>query len=55
MTGAIIKKPFDTVIPIEKIKFYPNKKNPKYIIVNNKIKKNNHIRFLVQTIKKVKK
>ena len=39
MTGAIIKKPFDTVIPIEKIKFYPNKKNPKYIIVNNKIKK----------------
>ena len=29
MTGAIIKKPFDTVIPIEKIKFYPNKKKSK--------------------------
>ena len=29
MTGAIIKKPFDTVIPIEKIKFYPSKKKTK--------------------------
>ena len=27
MTGAFIQKPFDTVIPIEKIKFYPNKKS----------------------------
>ena len=55
MTGAIIKKPFDTVIPIEKIKFYPNKKNPKYIIVNNKIKKNNHIRFSGSDYKKGQK
>ena len=41
MTGAIIKKPFDTVIPIEKIKFYPGKKKPKYILLNHKIKKMN--------------
>ena len=41
MTGAVIKKPFDTVIPIEKIKFFPNSTNPKYIIINKKIKKNN--------------
>ena len=46
MTGAIIKKPFDTVIPIEQINFYPNPTNPKYIIIKKKIKKNNFIRFL---------
>ena len=40
MTGALISKPFDTVIPIEQIKFYPNFKNKKYILVNKKISKN---------------
>ena len=39
MTGALIPKPFDTVIPIEVIDFYPNKKNPKFILINKKIKK----------------
>ena len=29
MTGALIPKPFDTVIPVEVINFYPNKKNSK--------------------------
>ena len=52
MTGALIPKPFDTVIPIEKINFYPNKKNPKFIILNKKIKKNNHIRFAGSDYKK---
>ena len=32
MTGAIIKKPFDTIIPIENIKFYPDKKKSKIYI-----------------------
>ena len=45
MTGALIPKEFDTVIPVEKINYYPNKKNPKFIIVDNKINKNNHVRF----------
>ena len=44
MTGAIIPKFFDTIIPIEKIIFYPNKKNKKYITISEKIKKNQHIR-----------
>ena len=44
MTGAIIPKFFDTIVPIEKIIFYPNKKNKKYITINEKIKKNQHIR-----------
>ncbi len=45
MTGAIIQKPFDTVVPIEQIKFFPNKKKPKYIVIEKKILKNNYIRF----------
>ena len=44
MTGAIIKKPFDTIIPIEDIKFFPSKQNAKYIIINKKIKKSEFIR-----------
>ena len=52
MTGAIIKKPFDTVIPIEQIKFFPNSSKPKYIIINKKIKKNNFIRFSGSDFKK---
>ena len=44
MTGAIIKKPFDTVIPIEKVQFYPNNKKPKYIIIDKKIKNGEFIR-----------
>ncbi len=52
MTGAIIQKPFDTVIPIENIKYFPNKHKPIYIIVNKKIKKNNNIRFSGSDYKK---
>ena len=55
MTGALIPKLFDTVIPIELIDFYPNKKNPKFILINKKIKKNNHIRFLGSDYKKGEK
>ena len=39
MTGGLLPKGFDTVIPIEQIIFYPNKKNPSHIIVDRKIKK----------------
>jgi len=55
MTGAVIKKPYDTVIPIEQIKFYPSSKNPKYIIIYNKISKNNYIRFAGSDFKKGQK
>ena len=34
MTGGIITKPFNTIIPIEKINFYPSKQNPKFIIID---------------------
>ena len=55
MTGALVPKPFNTIIPIEAIDFYPNKKNPKFILINKKIKKNNHIRFLGSDYKKGEK
>ena len=42
MTGALIPKGFDTIIPIEKIIF---RSNNKYISINSKIKKNQHIRY----------
>jgi len=54
MTGALICKPFNTIIPIEKISFFPNKKKPKYIIVNKKIKKYEYFRFLGSDYKKGK-
>ena len=52
MTGAIIKKPFDTIIPVEQAKFFSNRTNPKYLIINKKIKKNNFIRFAGSDFKK---
>jgi len=52
MTGAIIKKPFDTIMPVEQAKFFPNQIKPKYLIINKKIKKNNFIRFAGSDFKK---
>ena len=55
MTGALIPKHFDTIIPVEKINYYPNKKNPKFIIIEKKITKNNHVRFVGSDYKKGEK
>ena len=52
MTGGIIPKDFDTIIPIEQIVFYPNKNNRKYILINQRINKNNHVRFKGSDYKK---
>jgi len=52
MTGGIIPKGFDTIIPIEQINFYPNINDKKYILVNQKIKKYNHVRFAGSDYKK---
>ena len=52
MTGGVIPKMFNTIVPIEQINFYPNKKNPKSIIIDQKIRKFNHIRFKGSDYKK---
>ena len=45
MTGAIVPKPFDSIVPVEKVKYFPFKKKPTHIIVNQEIKKFSFIRF----------
>ena len=52
MTGAVCPKQFDTIIPIEQILFYPNINNKKYILIDKKIKRNQHIRYLGSDYKK---
>jgi molybdopterin molybdotransferase len=52
MTGALLPKSFDTIIPIEQINFYPNKKKAKYILINKKISKFEHVRFKGSDYKK---
>ena len=52
MTGGLLPKGFDTIIPIEQIIFYPSKKDPKFIFLNKKIKKNQHVRFKGSDYKK---
>ncbi len=44
MTGGLLPKGFDTIIPKENASLYPNKKNPKYLYINKVIKKNKNIR-----------
>ena len=52
MTGALIPRSFDTIVPIEQINFYPNKKNAKYILLNKRIPKFEHVRFKGSDYKK---
>ena len=52
MTGGLLPKGLDTIIPIEQIVFYPNKKNPKYILIDKKINKYQHVRFKGSDYKK---
>ena len=52
MTGGIIPKPFDTIIPVEQIEFYPSKQEAKYIVINKKIAKHLFVRFAGSDYKK---
>ena len=45
MTGAIIPKPFDSIIPVERVKYFPSKQKPTHIIIDHEIKKFSFIRF----------
>ena len=45
MTGAIVPKPFDSIIPVEKVKYFPSQKKPTHIIVDHEVKKFSFIRF----------
>ena len=52
MTGGIIPKGFDSIIPIEQINFYPNKKIQKFIIIKKKFGKYNNVRLKGSDYKK---
>ncbi len=52
ITGGLLPKGFDTIIPIEQVITYPNKKNFTHIRLNKKIKKNQYIRFKGSDFKK---
>ena len=52
MTGGLLPKGFDTIIPIEQIIFYPNQESPKFIFVNKKIKRYQHVRIEGSDFKK---
>jgi len=52
MTGGIIPKGLDTVIPLEQINFHPNNKIKKFIIIKERIKKYNNVRFAGSDYKK---
>ena len=52
MTGGILPKGFDTIIPIEQIKFYPSKIKRNSIKIDKKISKYNHVRFKGSDYKK---
>jgi len=45
MTGGIVPKSFDSIIPVEKIKYYPSEKKPTHIVVDHEVKKFSFIRF----------
>ena len=52
MTGGIIPKKFDSIIPIEKITFYPDKIKPRYILIDKRVIKHSHVRFKGSDFKK---
>ena len=51
MTGAIVPKPFDSIVPVEKVKYFPSKKQPTHIVIDHEIKKFSFIRFAGEDFK----
>jgi molybdopterin molybdotransferase len=45
MTGGLVPKPFDSVLAVEKIKYFPSKERPTHIIIDKEVKKFSFIRF----------
>ena len=45
MTGGLVPKPFDSIIAVEKVKYFPTKEKPTHIIVDEEVKQFSYIRF----------
>ena len=51
MTGGLVPKPFDSVLAVEKAKYFPTKEKPTHIIINKEVKKFSFIRFAAEDYK----
>jgi len=45
MTGALIPRQFDTILPVEKVKYFSSKKKSTHIILDRQLKKFEYVRF----------
>ena len=45
MTGGIIPKPFNSVIPVERVKYFSSKQKPTHIVVDHEVKNFSYVRF----------
>jgi len=45
MTGGIIPKPFNSIIPVERVKYFPSKQKPTHIVVDYEVEKFSYVRF----------
>ncbi len=52
MTGGLIPKYYDSILPVERAKFFPSNKRPTHLIVEEKVKKFSHVRFAGEDYKK---
>ena len=52
MTGGLINKPFNTIIPVEQAILLPDQKNRKSILIDKEIKNSSHVRFRASDFKK---
>ena len=52
MTGGLVPKPFDSILAVEKAKYFPSKEKPTHIIIDKAVKKFSFIRFAGEDYKR---
>ncbi len=52
MTGGLIPKYYDSILPVEKAKYYPSNSNPTHLIISKRVKKFSYVRFAGEDYKK---
>ena len=52
MTGGLIPKYYDSILPVERAKYYPSNNNPTHLIVSERVKKFSYVRFAGEDYKK---
>ena len=45
MTGALVPDFYDSILPVEKAKYFPSKEKATHIIIDEKVNKSSYIRF----------